>query len=307
VSREPAPGPAADRLPSYGGQAVIEGVMMRGLRVCATAVRAPDGNIVIRTAPLSSLYRGRVPRIPFLRGLLALADALVLGMQSLSFSAGIQSGEAVGRGAIALSMIFALVVGLAVFFLLPAAAAHLVESAFSWSPFASNALEGLIRLSLLIGYVGAIGWMPEIRRVYAYHGAEHMTIHAFEAQAALNPPSVSVFPREHPRCGTAFLLTVVLLSIVVFSLLGPMPLATRLLSRLLFIPVLASLAYEYIRLTGRWSGSWWGRLLAAPNLAVQRLTTRKPEPAMIEVAIAAFEAMRQGEAAPAPDLRVANT
>ena len=179
MSREPAPGPAADRLPSYGGQAVIEGVMMRGLRVCATAVRAPDGNIVIRTAPLSSLYRGRVPRTPFLRGLLALADALVLGMQSLSFSAGIQSGEAVGRGAIALSLIFALVVGLAVFFLLPAAAAHLVESSFGWSPFASNALEGLIRLALLIGYVGAIGWMPEIRRVYAYHGAEHMPIHPF--------------------------------------------------------------------------------------------------------------------------------
>ena len=272
--------------------------MMRGQRVCATAVRAPDGKIVVQTAPLSSLYRGPLPRIPFLRGLLALGDALILGMRSLSFSAGVQAGETMGTAPIAISMIVALVLGVGLFFLLPAAVAHLIGSAFGWSSTASNALEGLIRLALLVGYVGAIGWMPEVRRVYGYHGAEHMTIHAFESQAALDPESIAAFPREHPRCGTAFLLTVVVLSVLLFSLLGPMPLATRLASRLLLVPVLASLAYEYIRFTGRWSNTWWGRTLAAPNLAMQRLTTRKPEPAMIEVAIAAFQAMRQGEPPP---------
>jgi uncharacterized protein YqhQ len=286
-----------ERLPSYGGQAVIEGVMMRGLKVCSTAVRAPDGTIVLRTTPLSSIYRGRLPRIPFARGLLALADALVLGMRSLSFSAGVQSGEARGSGSIAASMIVAVVFGLALFFLLPAAAAHFVEVTFGWSAFASNLLEGLIRLALLIGYVGAIGWMPEVRRVYGYHGAEHMTIHAFEAQAPLEADSIARFPREHARCGTAFLLTVVVLSVLLFAALGPLPLATRLVSRILLVPVLAALAYEYIRFTARWSGTWWGRALAAPNLALQRLTTRRPEPPMIEVAIAAFQAMRQGEEA----------
>ncbi|HET7010670.1 MAG TPA: DUF1385 domain-containing protein [Anaerolineales bacterium] len=295
MSQAPAAKHGSQRLPSYGGQAVIEGVMMRGQRVCATAVRAPDGTIVVQTSPLSSLYRGAIPRIPFARGLLALVDALVLGMRSLSFSAGIQAGESLGTAPIAVSMIVALVAGIGLFFLLPAAVAHWVETTFGWSALASNLLEGLIRLGLLVGYVGAIGYMPEIRRVYGYHGAEHMTIHAFEARAPLDPASIAAFPREHPRCGTAFLLTVVVLSVVLFSVLGPLPLLLRLVSRLLLIPVLAAVAYEYIRFTGRWIDTWWGRLLAAPNLALQRLTTRKPELAMIEVATAAFEAMRQGE------------
>jgi uncharacterized protein YqhQ len=298
VSPTPASPTTDDRLPSYGGQAVIEGVMMRGLRVCSTAVRAPDGSIVVRTTPLSALYRGRIPHIPFVRGLLALVDALILGMQSLSFSAGVQAGEAVGAAPIALSMIVAVAFGIGLFFLLPAAAAHFVESALGWTAFTSNLLEGLIRLGLLVGYVGAIGWMPDVRRVYGYHGAEHMTIHAFESHAPLKPASIAAFPQAHPRCGTAFLLTVVVLSVVLFSALGPLPLVTRLASRVLLVPVLAALAYEYIRLTARWAGTAWGRALAAPNLALQRLTTRPPEPAMIEVAIAAFHAMREGEETP---------
>ena len=295
-SQQPEADPA-DRLPSYGGQAVIEGVMMRGTRVCATAVRAPDGTIVIKTAPLSGLYRGRMPRIPFLRGLLALVDALVLGMRSLAFSAGVQAGEAVSSAPMAASMIVSLAAGVALFFLIPAGAGYLAERVWGWSGLAANATEGVIRLGLLLGYVGAIGILPEVRRVYAYHGAEHKTIHAFEARAELDPAVIAAYPREHPRCGTAFLLTVVVFSVVLFSLLGPMALLPRLLSRILLIPVLASLAYEYIRLTGRWAGTFWGRLLAGPNLAIQRLTTREPDPAMMEVAVAAFQAMRQGEQA----------
>ncbi len=271
--------------------------MMRGTRVCATAVRAPDGTIVIKTSPLSALYRGRIPRIPFLRGLLALVDALVLGMRSLAFSAGVQAGESVAPAPMAASMIVSLAVGIALFFLIPAAAGYLAEKAWGWSGLAANATEGVIRLGLLLGYVGAIGWLPEVRRVYAYHGAEHKTIHAFEARAALDPATIAAYPREHPRCGTAFLLTVVVFSVILFSLLGPLSLLPRLVSRVLLIPVLASLAYEYIRFTGRWAGTFWGRLLAGPNLAIQRLTTREPEPAMMEVAVAAFQAMRQGEQA----------
>jgi uncharacterized protein YqhQ len=295
-SPQPDAGPA-DRLPSYGGQAVIEGVMMRGTRVCATAVRAPDGTIVIKTSPLSGLYRGRMPRIPFLRGLLALVDALVLGMRSLAFSAGVQAGEAVSPAPMAASMIASLAAGIALFFLIPAGAGYLAEKVWGWSGLAANVTEGVIRLGLLLGYVGAIGLLPEVRRVYAYHGAEHKTIHAFEARAALDPAVIAAYPREHPRCGTAFLLTVVVFSVILFSLLGPLALLPRLLSRILLIPVLASLAYEYIRFTGRWAGTIWGRLLAVPNLAIQRLTTREPDPAMMEVAVAAFQAMRQGEQA----------
>jgi len=287
--------PPAQKLPSYGGQAVIEGVMMRGTQVCATAVRAPDGSIVIEARPLSGIYRGRIPRIPFLRGVLAIVDALVLGMRALAFSAGVQAGEAAPQVPIAASMVLSLLFGVGLFFLLPAAAAYLAGSALGWNDLLSNGVEGLVRLGLLIGYVGAIGWWPEIQRVYAYHGAEHKTIHAFEAGSPLAPAAIAAFPREHPRCGTAFLLTVVVISILLFTLLGPMPLLPRLASRVLLIPVIASLAYEYIRLTGRWSGNALGRLLAAPNLAMQRLTTREPTPDMIEVAVSAFEAMRREE------------
>jgi uncharacterized protein YqhQ len=218
-------------------------------------------------------------------------------MRSLAFSAGVQAGEAVSSAPMAASMIVSLAAGVALFFLIPAGAGYLAERVWGWSGLAANATEGVIRLGLLLGYVGAIGILPEVRRVYAYHGAEHKTIHAFEARAELDPAVIAAYPREHPRCGTAFLLTVVVFSVVLFSLLGPMALLPRLLSRILLIPVLASLAYEYIRLTGRWAGTFWGRLLAGPNLAIQRLTTREPDPAMMEVAVAAFQAMRQGEQA----------
>lgn len=285
-------------LPNYGGQAVIEGVMMRGARVCSIAVRAPDQSIVVETKPLKGLYLSRIGKLPFLRGLLLLGDALILGMQALTFSAKVQAAEEAEKiegVPLTVTMLGSMTIGVAVFFLFPAGVAHAFERWASLNSWSTNLLEGLIRLSLLIAYIWAIGWMPDVRRVYGYHGAEHMTINAFEAGAPLQVDVVAQFPREHPRCGTAFLLTIVVLSALIFTAIGPLPLIPRLASRILLVPVLAALAYEYIRMTSKFIDHPLARLLAAPNLALQSLTTRKPDGGMIEVAIASFKAMRESE------------
>jgi uncharacterized protein YqhQ len=203
--------------------------------------------------------------------------------------------EQIEGGQMILTLILSLVLGICLFFLLPAGAAYLVERFVRWGPFGSNLLEGLIRLSLLLGYIWAIGFIPDIRRVFGYHGAEHKTVSAFEAGAELGVDTVKQFPREHPRCGTAFLLTVVAFSILIFTAIGPQPLLERLASRIVFVPVLASMAYEYIRLTAKLTRFSWARPFVLPNLWLQRLTTREPDPQMIEVAIAAFNSMRLQE------------
>jgi uncharacterized protein YqhQ len=286
-----------EKLPSYGGQALIEGVMMRGSRACAIAVRAPDRSITVKTESLGGLYRHPAARYPLVRGLLMLWDALALGMRALTFSADVQLGQEnrPPPKSMALTMAAALLFGVGLFFLFPAALGYAAERLLGATAVAANLIEGVVRLLLLVGYVWAIGFWDEIRRVYAYHGAEHKTINAFEAGAPLTVESVGRFPVEHPRCGTAFLLTVAVFSILLFSALGPLPLVVRLASRIALVPVVAALAYEYIRLTARFAGRSWGRLVAAPNLALQRLTTREPSPDMIEVALAAFEAMRLAE------------
>lgn len=285
------------KLMPYGGQAVIEGVMMRGTRAMAVAVRAPNKEIVLHVQPLSRLYRGRLSRLPFLRGLLGLWDALGLGWRALSYSANVAGGEEVkfegpvAYGTMAISLAF----GLGLFFLAPAGLASLGENAFQLNPFVGSVLEGLLRLALIVGYLWAIGFMPDVRRLFGYHGAEHKTIHAFEAGEPLTPESVARFPLEHPRCGTAFLLTVVVFSILLFAVLGPLPLWLRLASRLVLIPVVAGLAFEYIRFTARHLSNPLVRWLIIPNLALQRLTTREPDRGMLEVAIAAFTSMRLQE------------
>ncbi len=288
----------ADKQPIYGGQAVIEGVMMRGRHACAVAVRDHNGEIQIKPLSLGSFSSSRWVEIPFLRGLVALWDALGLGMRALTYSANVQAGaegEKIEGAQLLLTLLFSLAVALGLFFLLPAGAAFAVERAFGWPAWSANLFEGGVRLALLIGYVGGIGRFSEIERVYGYHGAEHKTINAFEAGSDLTPDHVARFSREHPRCGTAFLLTVVLLSILIFTALGPMELVPRLASRLALIPLLASLAYEYLRLTARFADRRWIKPLLAPNLFIQRLTTREPDGGMIEVAIAAFEAARARE------------
>jgi uncharacterized protein YqhQ len=286
-----------EKLPNYGGQALVEGIMMRGQNICAIAARAPDESILIESQQLGKVYRSQLTRIPFLRGLLILWDALVLGMRALTFSVNLQADEdeKVEGVPMIITLLLSLAIGIGLFFVLPAGIAYLFEIAFNWSGIGISIIEGLVRLLLLIGYIWGIGFMPEIRRVFGYHGAEHKTINAFEAGDTLDVESVSKYSCEHPRCGTAFLLTVVVFSIFIFSLLGPMPILQRLLSRILLVPILAMISYEYIRFTGRFIHLSWVRAVIAPNLALQRLTTREPDHGMIEVAIAAFNAMRKEE------------
>jgi uncharacterized protein YqhQ len=288
---------STEKLPTYGGQAVLEGVMMRGVQTMAIAVRAPDQQIILHSQPLDAQRRGRLMRIPFVRGLVGLWDALALGWKSLSFSASIASGEQVKfEGPLAwVTMAISLTLGVGLFFLAPAALSQLVERVLGINPWFGSLLEGLVRLGLISGYLWLIGFLPDVHRLFGYHGAEHKTINAFEAGAELTPASVVRFPLEHPRCGTAFLLTVVVFSILLFALLGPMPVWARLLTRVLLIPVVAGLAFEYIRFTARHLSNPLVKLLVVPNLALQRLTTREPDARMLEVAIAAFNAMREKE------------
>jgi uncharacterized protein YqhQ len=286
-----------DRIITYGGQAVIEGVMMRGQKAFAIAMRAPNGSIALHEEKLGEIYRSKLAKIPFLRGVILLWDALGLGMRALTIAANTQTGEEekLEGPVLYVTLGLALVFGIGLFFLLPAGLGTLSERLFGWNHWWSNVVEGILRLVLLVGYIWAIGFMPDVRRLFAYHGAEHKTINAYEAGADLTPDSVARFSLEHPRCGTAFLLTLVLLSIVFFAILGPLPLFWRLVSRVLLIPVLAGVALEYIRWTANHLGNPVVRLLIKPNLALQSLTTREPDASMLEVAIAAFKSMRHAE------------
>ncbi len=288
-----------DRIITYGGQAVIEGVMMRGQKAFAIAMRAPDGKIVVHQEKLGDIYRSRITKIPFLRGVILLWDALGLGMRALTIAANTQTGEdqKIEGPALYITLGFALLFGIGLFFLLPAGLGSLSERFLGWSVWWSNVAEGIIRLAILVAYIWAIGFMPDIRRLFSYHGAEHKTINAYEAGAELTPESVARYSLEHPRCGTAFLLTLVLLSIIVFALLGPLPVVWRLVSRVLLIPVLAGMALEYIRWTANHLNSPIVRWMIKPNLALQSLTTREPDASMLEVAITSFQKMREAEAA----------
>jgi uncharacterized protein YqhQ len=276
--------------------------MMRGRRFMAVAVRAPDGEIVVRAEPLPArIYSGLISKTPLLRGVTLLWDSLGLGMKALMFSADVaaQGQEAeLSRPVQWTSVAVALLFGLGVFFVSPVLVGGLAEQ-WSGQALVAHAAEGLVRLVLLVGYVGLIGMLPDIRRVYAYHGAEHMTIHAFEAGDPLKPEWIKRYPPAHPRCGTAFLLLVVGISIVVFALVGTPELWLRALSRIVLIPVIAGLAYEILRYGGAHLSNPLVRLTVLPGLALQRLTTRYPEDDMIEVAVTAFEAMHQRETAAA--------
>jgi len=287
----------SDQIQTYGGQAVIEGVMMRGAQVFAIAMRSPDQDIVIHTEKLSSIYNSPLIKIPFLRGLILLWDALGLGTRALTLSANTQSGEDEQLEGITLYLTIglSLVIGIGLFFMVPALIGQWLHTYLGWVSWWSNLGEGLVRLILLIGYIWVIGYLPDIRRVFAYHGAEHKTINAYEAGAELTPENVSMYSLEHPRCGTSFLLTLVLLSIIIFSTLGPLSLAMRLVTRVLFIPVLAGIAYEYIRWIANNRDSIWVKALIRPNMALQRLTTREPTRDIIEVSIAAFNALKDAE------------
>ena len=286
-----------DKIISYGGQAVIEGVMMRGQKAFAIAMRSPDGKIVVHKENLAAVYRSAITKIPFVRGVILLWDALGLGMRALTLSANTQTGEEekLEGPALYITMGVSLAVGIGLFILLPAGVGGWAQRALGWTNLAHNLLEGLIRLVLLVGYIWAIGFMPDVKRLFGYHGAEHKTINAYEAGAELTPENVAKYPIEHARCGTAFMLTFVLISVLVHSLLGDMDILWRLASRVLLIPVIAGVAVEYIRWTANHLDSPLVRFLIKPNLALQSLTTREPDRSMLEVAIESFRTMRNAE------------
>ena len=286
------------KMPSYGGQALIEGVLMRGKFSVAAAFRVPDGSIVIDKEPLTGIYNSKLTRIPFLRGLVLLWDSLGLGTRFLTRSANLQGDEdeKIEGPMLYLTLAGSLLVAVLLFFVGPAALGKLIQHWTGISTFAMNVLEGLIRLAGIVLYIWAIGKMKDIDRVFAYHGAEHKTINAFEAGASLTPAEVKKFPLEHPRCGTSFLLSLVVISIVVFAIIGSLPTLWLLLSRIVLIPVLAMLAYEYIRFTANHMDSPLIRWIIKPNLALQRLTTREPSLDILEVSIASFNAMMEQEA-----------
>jgi uncharacterized protein YqhQ len=284
-------------LPTYGGQAVIEGVMMRGVRSVAIAMRAPDKSIVIHKEALSNVYRSNLKKIPLLRGLLMLWDALGLGMRALTIAANTQTGEdeKLEGPALYATLGISLTLMIGLFFVTPAIVGQLGERFMGMNSWWSNLFKGVLRLLMVIGYIWLVGRVPDIRRVFAYHGAEHKTVNAFENGLELTVENVSRCSLVHARCGTAFLLTVAVFSILLYGLLGPLDWYWKIPSRVLLLPVLAMLSYEYIRWTATHRDNSLVRLLIAPSLALQRLTTREPSPDMLEVSIAAFQAMRAEE------------
>jgi uncharacterized protein YqhQ len=286
-----------ERLPLYGGQAVIEGVLMRGTRYVAMAMRTPDGQIAMHQETLGGLYASSWMKTPFLRGLVGLWDALVIGIRFLTISANAQTGEdeKLEGPKLYLTLGASLLIGIGVFFLAPAALGQWTESLFGWNAFTSNIVEGIVRLLLLVLYIWLIGYMPDVRRVFEYHGAEHKTINAFESGSELTPEKVAGYSLEHPRCGTSFLLTLVIFSIIIFAMLGPLSPALRISSRIVLLPLIASLAYEYNRYSARHLKNPLIRWLIKPNLALQHLTTREPDQKQLEVAITAFNTMYEQE------------
>ena len=316
----------------YGGQAVIEGVMMRGRHYVACAVRDPQGNIISISEPLSpAIYASRWSRIPFLRAMTILWDTLVLGTKMLMYSADIAVAEEMKQAADAMpatsptpparsanvapsaipvgvalgTVLVALTFGIGLFFVLPLVLVNFADpyltasfASTDMASLASNILEGLIRLALFLAYIGLIGLMPDVRRVFAYHGAEHKTIAADEAGVALIPETIQQYSKEHPRCGTGFLLVVVVVSIFVFAFLGRPPIEWRIISRIVLVPVVAALSYELIKFSAAHrSNPLLDYLIVKPSLALQSLTTREPDAKMIEVAVAALQKVKAEESA----------
>ena len=279
--------------PLIGGQAVIEGVMMRGFGKVATAVREPDGNINIQVKPVKSISdKYKILKLPFLRGSVTLFESLLLGIKSLSFSAQAagEEDEQLSDGELFATIFFAIGLACVLFIAIPTFAAKFLHT-LTDDAFYLNIAEGILRLIIFFVYIFAISGMKDIQRVFQYHGAEHKSIFCYEADLPLTVENVKKFPRLHPRCGTAFLLIVMVVSIFVFAFLGWPDLWLRILSRIILLPVVAGIAYEMIRFAGR-SKNPIVHLAIMPGLWLQYLTTREPEDDMIEVAIASIKAIQ---------------
>jgi uncharacterized protein YqhQ len=289
---------------SYGGQALVEGVLMRGRNAIAVAFRHPDGQIVWASESLDTgPHAWRLGKAPFVRGLVVLYETLVVGTRWLIRSANIQAsadGVELGRGSVALMLGITLVLGVGFFFLLPLFIATYTTANIS-QDWAQHLVEGGTRVAIFLVYLALISRMPDIRRVFMYHGAEHMTIHALEAGDPLTTDAVRKYPTAHPRCGTEFLVVVIALSIVAFSLVGRQTLWIMIVSRILLIPVIAGVGYEILKLGARHRANPIVRAIMAPGILVQMITTKRPTDDQIEVAIVSMEQALQadGEAVPA--------
>jgi uncharacterized protein YqhQ len=282
----------------YGGQAVLEGVMMRGRDHWAIAVRRPDTTIHLESHEIDSLAnRYRFLRWPGPRGVIALGQALSIGFRALLISANqaTPEDEQLTKKQMAISMTLALALFVGIFLVGPAVGFKYVQQHAIHSSLVVNMLEGVFRVLLFLGYLAVIGRLKEIRRVFQYHGAEHKTIAAYEHEAPLEPESVDRFSTLHVRCGTNFLLIVMILTIFVFALFGNPGWAWRIGSRLIAIPVIAGVAYELLRLGAKFHRSPLMRALMAPGLWLQKITTKPPDKDQIEVAIASFQAVRRAE------------
>ena len=285
----------------YGGQALIEGVMMRGRTTVAMSVRPPSGEIRTISEPLPAALSAdrQLIKIPFLRGMFLLYETLVIGTRMLMRSASIAAEEEeveLGKGTIALTMLFSLSFAIGLFFLLPLFLSTFAEEAAN-SDFIANLVEGLIRLVIFIAYIVAIGFMPDIRRVFAYHGAEHKAITAYEHDRPLTPDEVDAFGTAHTRCGTTFILIVVVISIFFFSLIprAGVPLWALFASRIVLVPIIAAFAYELVRFGARHYGNPVVRAVYQPGLWLQSLTTRPPDRSMLEVSIASLESCLESD------------
>jgi len=277
----------------YGGQAVIEGVMMRGRNNMAIAVRIRPEEIVVEEQRVHSLNE-KLPFLkwPILRGTVALIDSLIIGVKALTYSAnqvveGEGTGETISPMEMTMSVITALVLGIGIFFLLPVGMAILLERYIS-NHNLQNLLEGLFRIGLFLAYVWGISRLQDIQRVFQYHGAEHKVIHAYENGEELTVENARKYSALHPRCGTSFLLVVMVISILVFSVLGKTDIWTRLISRVVLLPLVAGFAYEYIKFSAKCSDNLIIRILNAPGMWLQKMTTREPDDSQLEVAICAL-------------------
>jgi uncharacterized protein YqhQ len=276
----------------YGGQAVIEGVMMRGKEGMAISVRQPNGALNIVRQPLASIYKGRLREMPLIRGVIVLVETLVLGTQSLLHSAQVAAAEEVGEkiptallwGTVAASLALAV----AIFFMVPLFATRYLIDPYINSALLSNVLEGFIRIAIVIVYLKVVGLMPDIKRVFAYHGAEHKVVNAYEAGVPLEVESVKKYSTAHARCGTAFLFIVLIVAIFVFALFGQPTLWIRILSRIVLIPVIAVIGYEIMKFGAGHIENPVVRVLLAPGLRLQAITTREPDDSQIEAAISAL-------------------
>lgn len=277
----------------YGGQAVIEGVMMRGPDSRAVAVRKPDQSILVDEKEVGSITK-RVPFLkwPFVRGTVVLIESLVMGIEALSFSASQATDdeeEQLTAKEIIITIILSLGLAILLFIVAPASVAYVLTMAPGG--FNQSLIEGIIRIAIFLGYVAAISRLGDIKRVFQYHGAEHKVINAYEAGEELVVEKIQRYPTLHPRCGTSFLLIVMVISILIFSLLGKQVLWLRIISKILLLPAVAGVSYELVKLSGKYATAPLCRVLIAPGMWLQKLTTNPPDDDQVEVAISAFKAV----------------